>query len=153
MVLRASQTTSQNRLLYRHLRRQSLARCCLLLMGMKCWIPLPCLWDRPSCLMCCDDITCYENSVLGTSGWWSPASATSITTSTTATTVASSKAPWSSTPRELYTQPIAIIVITISSVNSILCISARTEDSYHVPTCLESKDCNKLSYREFLDTR
>jgi hypothetical protein len=36
-------------------------------------------------------------------------------------------------------------------VNSVLCISARTEESYHVPTCPESKDCNKLSYREFLD--
>lgn len=103
--------------------------------------------------MCSDDITCYENSVLGASGWWSPSSATSITTSTTATTVASSKAPWSSTPRELYTQPIAIIVITISSMNSILCISARTEDSYHVVTCPEPKDCNKLSHREFLDTQ
>jgi hypothetical protein len=79
-------------------------------------------------LMCCDDITCYKNSVLGTPGWRSPASATSITTSTTAPTVASSKAPWSSTPRKLYTQPIAIIVITISSMNSILCISATTED-------------------------
>lgn len=141
MVLQASHTTSQYGPPYRHLLWQSLARCCLLLMGMKCWIPLPYLCDHPSCLMCCDDITCYENSVLGTSGWWSPASATSITTSTTATTVASSKAPWSSTPRELYTQPIAIIVIPISSMNSILCISARTEDSHRVLTYPESKDC------------